>query len=575
MRKVRWIVLLFALFCIAPAWAQYQNAGSYFATDPLAQALTHQSVYVGKTLRDRVDASALQSLAAQAPADLPVKIVVVSQLPAGGARFGTRGRYAQALHDYLGMGRGILLIVDHRGMSAVTPALNSQQIDPILAQYKNEVYDDPVRGIRDVVGALEAAITGAAPNQGAGAMQPAPNGNQYREPPHGGGGGLADFWWLLPVGLGVGGVIWLGRKSAAKSRAMNTARAPAQALHNQVVEGISYADNYLDLLPESADATAARQARQEAAALLEQANGIVRAASTPEDYGRAQALLEQAKEKGDLCRQHIDRATGGTGLVVAMEGTDYKATPISATGQPSSQAAPVTADVQADAIPQNERGACFFCSRPARIPDLTPVTITLNGQRRKVLACAECVRIIQHGATPEVRTVEADGRRLPWYASRSYDPYRDYGRTQVVYMPPYGGGYDGYSSGMWDGLLLGSILSNPYPMAYPIFVNPMGYASNDPMAGYPVNPGYGPGDFGNADFGGVNAGNGGDVGSVDFDPNAGGSDFGNADFGSGADNSGDFGSADLGGTDSGGDFGGSDFGGGDSGGGDFGGGGDY
>ncbi|HZT41054.1 MAG TPA: hypothetical protein VFA07_02635 [Chthonomonadaceae bacterium] len=564
MRKVLGIALLFGLFFLTPAWAQYQDTRSYFATDPLAQALTHQNVYIGRTLRDRVDASALQSLTTQAPADLPVKIVVVSQLPAGGARFGTRARYAQALHDYLGMGRGLLLIVDHRGMSAVTPALDSQQIDSILAQYKNEVYNDPERGIGDAVGALESAITGTAQGSGTGAIQPAPGGNPYREPPRG-GGGLADYWWLLPVGLGVGGVVWIGRKAAAKAQAMNAARAPVQALHNQVVEGVSYADNYLDLLPESADAEAARQARQEAAALLEQANGIVRSASSPDDYGRAQALLEQAKEKVDLCRQDIDRATGGTGLAVAIEGTDYKATPVSATGQPSSQAAPVAADVRAGAIPENERGACFFCSRPARIPDLTPVTITLNGQRRKVLACAECVQIIRKGATPEVRTVEADGRRLPWYASRSYDPYRDYSGTQVVYMPPYGGGYDGYGSGMWDGLLLGTILSNPYPMAYPIFVNPTGYATNDPMAGYPVDPGYGSGDFGNADYSGVNAGNGSDVGSVDFDPNADGSDFGSADFGG----------TDFSGTDSGGDFGGSDFGGGDSGGGDFGGGGDY
>lgn len=559
MRNSLWIFTLMSLFLLAPALAQRQDNSAYFATDPLAQALQRNNVFVGKTMRTKVDASALRALTDQAQAGRPLKIVVVSQLPAGGARFDSRDRYAKALHDYLGLGQGALIIVTPRGISAITDALPPDQVNSILQRNRDLVYSDPANGIRQVVNDLNVAENGSNAAQNAPVGQPAP------------GGCLADYWWVLPVGLGVGGVVWLGRKAGAKARAMNAARAPLENLHKQVVEGISYADNYLDLLPESAEAEAARQARQEAAGLLEQARGVAQAAREPADYGRAQALLEQAKAKVDDCRNQIDRATGGTGFAVAVAGTDYKATPASTGGAPNTQAAPVVPNLRPEDIPESERGVCFFCSRPARISDLTPVDIVLDGQRRKVLACPDDVRIIQNGAAPEVRTVEADGRRVPWYATRSYDPYRDYNRTDVVYMPSYpvAAGYGAYNSGIWDGLLLGSLLSQPYIMPYPVFVTPGGYATANPMDATPMNPAYGQSDFGGADYASANSA-GNDFGGVDFGGNAGGSDFGNADFGGGDTGGSDFGGSDFGGGDAGGsDFGGSDFGGGGS---DFGGG---
>jgi hypothetical protein len=542
MRNVLWILCLLSLALIAPVMAQ--RGSSPFATsDPLAKALQQSNVYVGKTLRSQIDEGALRAIADRAPAERPLKIAVVTQLPETGRQYGTRDRYTKALHDYLGLGSGTLLITTHNGTSVATDALTRQQISQIVQQNAPYIQNDPVDGIRRTVDAIYArppTMPAQAP-----ALNNAPG--PFRQPPPETGGGLSDYWWLLPV-AGVGGAFWLGKKAADKRRAMMAAMQPVKRLHREVVEGISYADNYLDLLPASDDATAARQARQEAAALLEQAKSYARSARTPDDYRRAQALLEQAQEQVAACRKHIDVATGGTGVAVAVEGTDYKATPATAT-----QAAPVLPNIHPEDIPENERAACFFCSRPARITDLTPVTITLNGQRRKVLACADDVRIIQNGATPEVRTVEENGRSIPWSQSRAYDPYRDYDRYPPVYAPGYGSN-DG---GFFTGLLLGSLLSPPIPMAYPVFVTPSGYATNDWQAADPnyipdQSAGYGSDDglagVGGADFFGVGGDNSGDS-----------SDFGNADFGG----------------DSGGDFGGGDFGGSDFGGGDSGGGGDY
>jgi hypothetical protein len=543
-------MLLLGMLLLAPAMAQRESGSPFATSDPLAKALGQQDVYVGKSLRDRVDAEALRDIAARAPADRPLKIVVLTQLPESGRAYGTRERYTKALHDYLGLGRGTLLVVNSRGVSIATDALSREQSAQIARQYVGQIQRDPVNGIRSAVTALDAAVAKSGAQTG---QEAAPNANlrePQREPE---GGGLADYWWVLPVGAGVGGVIWLGNKAAKKNRAMQQVREPVRRLHAQVVEGISYGDNYLDLLPESQDATAARQARQEAAALLDQGTELTRHAREPEGYGRAQAVLEQAHEAVEKMRHHIDVATGGTGFAVGIEGTEYKATPVTEDGTVGAQAAPVVPGLRAEDIPEKERGACFFCSRPSRISDLTPLTIVLKGQRRKVLACADDVEIVKHGATPELRTVEEEGQRVPWYRSNRYDPYRDYDRVPPAYAPGYGG-YNG--GGFFDGLLLGTLLSTPTPMPYPVLVTPSGVATNNPEAADPnVNWG-GAWDNSSANDSGLD-----NVGSADFfSPDSGGSD------------SGDFGGIDFGGND---DSGGSDFGGGDFGGGDSGGGGDY
>lgn len=542
-----------ALLIALSAHAQRGNGSD--PQDPLAGALQQSNVYVGKTRRSTVDASALQALTDRAPADRPLKIAVVSELPSTGRQFGTRDAYTQALHKYLGLGRGTLLIETQHGVSAATDAVPGAQITQILRSHADQLQNDPVVGIRQAVAELDAAANGrSVASEGSSGVPNAasPDGDAGPQEQPMPGGGFDPWWLLLPVGVG-GAALWVGSRAVKKRREMQEALIPVNRLRGEVVNGVTYADSYLDLLPASPEATAAREAREQAASLYEQAIQQVRRAQSVADYGRAQALLEQAKVQVDLCRQKIDVATGGTGFAVAVEGSDYKATPAGSNGLPTSLAAPLLPGLRAEDIPPSERAACFFCSRPARITDLTPVEIAIDGKRRKVLACTDDVRIIQQGATPQIRTVTVNGRPAPWYSAPLYDPYRDYARTEVVYAPAYGGYYEG--DGFAEGLLLGSLLSPPiYPAPYPIFVTPDGdYTSSFADAAPPVYDAGGPYDAGGVDFGGNDPG----VGGVDF----GGADAGGVDFG-GGDSGSDFGGSDFGGSDSGSDFSSGDSGGG-------------
>src|SRR5690242_20141892 len=115
------IWMSFALSIAVIAQAQRGNGSD--TQDPLARALQQSSVFVGRTLSGTVDADALKALTTREPADRPLKIAVVSQLPSAGRQFGTRDRYTKALHDYLGLGRGTLIIVTQRGVSAATDAI--------------------------------------------------------------------------------------------------------------------------------------------------------------------------------------------------------------------------------------------------------------------------------------------------------------------------------------------------------------------------------------------------------------------------------------------------------------------
>ena len=369
--------------------------------------------------------------------------------------------------------------------------------------------------------------------------------------------------------------------SSQKKRLTANAKQNILALKGEVVDGIVYADSYLDLLPDSLNASAAKKARKSAALFLDQASAIAKTSRSEYDLGRSEAFLGLAKDQADLCRHHIDLATGGTGLAVSVDGSDYRATPMTADGRASFQAAPVDA-TGFERIPEEERGACFFCSRPSRISDLTPITIAEKGRRRKVLACANDVRTIQQGAAPAVRSVDEAGRSVPWYQARSYQPYRDYSHN-VAYVSYY-------DSGFWDTLFLASMLSHPYPVYYPIFVGSGGGYTNDMndslyqptySANWGASPDFSPAsDAGPVDYSTDNS-------PDDFFGNGGGGDFnsdgnnsGWSDSGGSSDSGYDSSSSDSGGYDSGsydgggydsgggGDSGGGDSGGGDSGGGD-------
>ncbi|CEK16236.1 hypothetical protein [Chthonomonas calidirosea] len=546
-RTLSFGLLLVGLFAVTNALSQPTN----FLQDPLARALQRQDVFVGRTRRADVDVRTLLEVVHNAPADMPVKIAVISGLPSQARAFGTRDAYTHALHSWLKLGRGLLIIETKHGISASSSALSGTQIRDVLQQHLSELQTDPTQGLKDVVEALiqtaEATSTASSQTTTAGSQAPVfgETGMPVRRSPSPIVAGIVlaifGIFALLVIFMAIAGQI---ASAVNRNRIKTAIKYRLERLHRQIVENISYADNYLDLLPASAAAQAAKEARQRAAELDAQAVQLLRTSRNPQDYGRAEALLQEALQQVQLCRQQIDIATGGTGVAMAVEGTDYRVTPANA----PSKAAPLSAPELPDEIPPEERAVCFFCSRPARISDLTPITIAIDGKRRKVLACAEDVRIVQQGAIPQIRTVSVGGKAVPWYAAPNYDPYRDYYAPTVTYAPVYAS-----SDGFFEGFLLGSLLSPPAPLPYPIFVDPVEVATPVQMV-EPIFPDTTFTDSGLSD-----------TGSVDFNSN-GGIDTGSVDFGSGSDIS-----ADTGGVDFGGDTGGADFGG-DSGSSDFGGG---
>ena len=86
-----------AIWLSTPGLAQ--NASPFATQDPLAKELQNSSVFVGTTLRDRVDSAALARIAEHEPPNRPLKIAVLSRLPQSGAANGNRARYTKALHD--------------------------------------------------------------------------------------------------------------------------------------------------------------------------------------------------------------------------------------------------------------------------------------------------------------------------------------------------------------------------------------------------------------------------------------------------------------------------------------------
>ena len=176
--------------------------------------------------------------------------------------------------------------------------------------------------------------------------------------------------------------------------------------------------------------------RQKSATLLGQSAELVKQSRSAIDVQRIEALMEEAKEAAEGAKRHVESATGGTGVAVGLENSPYKATPRTAEGVSFRPA--VYTDAEVEAIPERERANCFFCSRPVRLSDLTPMIFAAEGKRRRVLACVDDVKTVREGAAPAVRTVEEEGHNVPWFRSQSYNPQRDYRQPLLGRNPQEG-----------------------------------------------------------------------------------------------------------------------------------------
>lgn len=132
------------------------------------------------------------------------------------------------------------------------------------------------------------------------------------------------------------------------------------------------------------------------------------------------------------------------------------------------------------------RGPCFF--NPQHGPSTTDVDwAPPGGSPRSVTACDTCAQAVRTGGQPDVRLVEVNGERRPYYdAGPAYSPYA--------------GGYFGMDMmmGMFTGMMMGSM---------------MGSMLGGGMMGGDMGGGDMGGDFGGGDMGG---GDFGDFGGFDF-----------------------------------------------------------
>ena len=160
--------------------------------------------------------------------------------------------------------------------------------------------------------------------------------------------------------------------------------------HANIAATLDDVQSYLKVLPERSP-QAERLYQQASTAFIQASDQLD--SDTP-DLIMVEQQLGQAQQSLGEARKEIDRATG-------------------APPDPS--------------IHKSEQtGACFFCSRPQLMDQLKPHLIQQKSLQKQVLCCSACLAQLTSGQTPKVRTRKKNGRYVPWYSDRSYDPYRDY-----------------------------------------------------------------------------------------------------------------------------------------------------
>ncbi|MDQ2686622.1 MAG: tetratricopeptide repeat protein, partial [Armatimonadota bacterium] len=391
--------------------------------DQAFQALTSSNVYVDPRLRG-VDQSRLQQAAVQS-SDNPhtlVKIAVLAALPTG---YSSIGQYAGTLHRSLNLGKNGLVVVAlsgrAQGVSVVTTGLSQNENSQLARQYAPAIATNPTDGTAQLAQAVAGDI----------------NSKEYRS---------TTSLWLFFLAIAVAITVLVVSASRRRKRRVAQAREPVEALRANVLSGIEYLDGYMDVLPKNnPDSDQVRAFRQSASAKFDQGAKLLDHVTDIGDIQRAQTMLQAAQQDVQQARKALDRSTGGTSNIPGDDAVRPDPLPES---QPEVQA-----------IPADQRGVSFFSSQPAPLGQLVPVTITVGGQSRQVLATPAEADELRQGRMPQVRAFNVGGREVPWYEYDGYDPYRDYWRY-------HNAGWGGFGSGVLAGYigseLLGSLFAPHY-----------------------------------------------------------------------------------------------------------------
>lgn len=342
----------------------------------ITRQLLDQGVYVAPGMN--VDVNHLRSVARELGSP-PVKFVVLNSSAEPNALAAEADRIRRALN----LEDGIVIIGGRQGVAAASKSLDQR--------------------------ALEAAVQQAAPqiaagNYTAGLDSLARNlvrAQQMRQQ-------QSRKMWIAILLLAGGVVIaWIIVRQIAMARTLATHRERLERLKSDVISQMNYLEDSASHLDEER-AAQVREARIAAGTKLDEAARLMATSRSIHDLRRAQTLLDQAQ--AELMR--------GRAIADGREETLTAAT--------LAPRVETSARIDWSQVPEDERGVCFFCSRPELLINLTPVTVNLDDRPQKVLACRDDLETIKTGQMPMIRAFNVDGRYVPWYADSRYDPYRDY-----------------------------------------------------------------------------------------------------------------------------------------------------
>jgi len=372
--------------------------------DAAYQTLTSSNVYISGGVPG-VTERALEQAAVQGRENphTVVKIAVLDRLP---PQYTSAASYAGILHKDLALGKNGLVAVAWQGRGAgvgvATDGLSEAENTRLAQQYAPQIAANPGVGIPALAQAVASDI----------------NNKEY--------GKVSIMWLVFFIIVAIVAALLISATRKRKAQ-LGSAKASLAPLRQYVLESIGYLDGYAGVMPRGNPNSARVMAlRQSASEKYDQAEKIMDNATADTDMARAQQLFTNARADCDNARKALDAALGGTANIPGDDAMRPK--PL-----PETQA-------QVQAVPADQRGASFFSSRPAPLGSLVPVSVTIDGQTKQVLATPEEAAELRAGRMPAVRAFNVNGQQVPWYAYNQYDPYNDYWRYQNAGWGGFGGG---------------------------------------------------------------------------------------------------------------------------------------
>ncbi len=458
----------------------------------IAQQLMNGDVYVQPGMN--VDASKLQQVSNELR-PVVVKFVVFDSNSKASTLYHEAERIRKYLDKAAGIGNGFVIVSSRMGVSA-----SGKTIDPARLRSVTQAVA-PIMEEGDYTKGLEMLAKGLVRKE---KEQQTATGHSW----------LAVGVIALAIVL----VFYLLGRASTRSK-IKARQTSLEREKSQVVMQLNMLDESIRSLTD-VDTSLARQSRVMAGSKLDEASRIMLHLKTDQDCNRAQSLLDQASADINQGRVIIAKLTGQPVPSANMGGS------------PPVQTEAAVSDASTDwgEIPDQQKGVCFFCSKPCMLNELTPVTVNLNGSPQKVLACQNDLQTIQTGQTPQIRAFNVNGSYVPWYAYNGYDPYQNY-----------------YSQGSNQSFLTNMIALSMIDNMYWNWRQPMGWGWGGlggfggggycfyPDHGFYQDYSYGNAagfsDWGSQNIGGTDflQGSSGDIGGGDLGSNFGGSDVGGGD----------------------------------------------